>query len=250
MNDVKLLIDLHLRHNRQGPGSEKETLRAIDIANLVSAKDQLEIADIGCGSGASTIVLAQNLNAKITAIDLFSEFLTKLERNAQSQGIDSKIDTLNCSMDALPFEKEKFDVIWSEGAIYNIGFANGVRYLEQFIKPKGYLIVSEITWTTNRRPKEIEDHWKKEYGEIGTAASKFAVLEANGFSPCGYFVLPKYCWIENYYGPLESCLEDFLVRHNRSEEALEIVNAERREIDLYRKYSDYYSYGFYIAKKD
>lgn len=84
-------------------------------------------------------------------------------------------------MDSLPFAKERFDVIWSEGAIYNIGFENGVRYLKQFVKPKGLLIVSEITWTTNERPKEIEDHWNNEYAEIGTAASKFAVLESYGF---------------------------------------------------------------------
>ena len=29
-------------------------------------------------------------------------------------------------MDALPFENEELDLIWSEGAIYNIGFEKGV----------------------------------------------------------------------------------------------------------------------------
>lgn len=250
MNDFTLLIDLHINNDRQGPGGETETLKAVDLANLTSAKTQLEIADIGCGSGASTIALAKKLSAQISAVDLFPEFLTKLDERAQSEGVASKIATVNCSMDSLPFEKEKFDIIWSEGAIYNIGFESGVRYLRQFVKPKGLLIVSEITWTTNERPKEIEDHWNNEYGEIGTAASKFTALETHGFSPRGYFVLPKYCWLENYYNPIESQLEDFLTRHERSEQAIEIVQAERKEIELYRKYSDFYSYGFYIAQKD
>ena len=42
---------------------------------------------------------------------------------------------------------------------------------------------------------------------------------------------------------------DFLRRHNRSDQAKLIVEAEQREIALYEKYDSYYSYGVYIAKK-
>ncbi len=250
MDNFKLLIDLHLNHDRQGPGSSKETLKAIHLANLSTADTHLEIADIGCGSGAAAIVLAKNLDARVTAIDLFPEFLAKLNERARSEEISNKIETLSCSMDELPFNKETFDVIWSEGAIYNIGFENGVRYFRDFIKPKGYLIVSEITWTTNTRPKEIEEYWNSEYSEIDTAARKFAALESNGFSLRGYFVLPEDCWLENYYKPIESGIQEFLMRHKGNRGAIEIAEAERKELELYRKYRNYYSYGFYIAQKD
>ena len=37
-------------------------------------------------------------------------------------GLSEKVTTLCCSMDNLPFGDEEYDVIWSEGAIYNVGF--------------------------------------------------------------------------------------------------------------------------------
>ena len=76
MNELELIIDLQKNSERQGPGSEHDTLRALELLNLPT--DQiLKVADIGCGSGGQTITLAKNLNAQITAVDLFPEFLNE-----------------------------------------------------------------------------------------------------------------------------------------------------------------------------
>jgi hypothetical protein len=109
--------------------------------------------------------------------------------------------------------------------------------------------VSEITWTTSSRPSELQSHWDSEYPEIGTASSKIKVIEDNGYSPVGYFVLPENCWLDNYYEPMRSNFQAFLNRNKNSEEAQAIVKAECHEIELYEKYKTYYSYGVYVAKK-
>jgi hypothetical protein len=70
----------------------------------------------------------------------------------------------------------------------------------------------------------------------------------NGYSPLGYFVLPKHCWLDNYYRPLQDRFEGFLRRHGDSEEARAVVAAEQREITLYQRYGDSYSYGMYAAR--
>ena len=111
------------------------------------------------------------------------------------------------------------------------------------------LIVSEITWLTATRPSELHEYWRNEYPEIDTASSKIGVLEKNGYSPVGYFVLPEHCWLENYYRPMQDSFTEFLDRNGNSEEAQAIVAAEKNEIALYEKYKSYYSYGVYIAKK-
>ena len=111
------------------------------------------------------------------------------------------------------------------------------------------MCVSEITWITNSRPKEIEEFWNEEYPEIDTASNKIKKLEENGYSPAGYFILSQNSWIDNYYKPMEKRLSAFLVKHNSSEMAKNIVELQKEEIALYKKYKDYYSYGFYIAKK-
>jgi hypothetical protein len=152
-------------------------------------------------------------------------------------------------MTDLPFDKEEFDIIWSEGAIYIMGFDAGIKKWKYFLKTGGYIVVSEITWITNSRPNEIEEHWNNEYPEIDTASNKIKILEINGFSPVGYFILPEDSWIENYYKPLEERFDDFLKKHDNSEIAKNIVDIEREEIRKYKKYKDYLSYGFYIAKK-
>lgn len=248
MDDLQLLIDLHRPAERQGPGGEAETMRALELAGLDRSR-RLQIADIGCGTGASTLLLARELDADITAVDFLPAFLDALQTRAEVHGVADRISTLHCSMDALPFEEGAFDVIWSEGAVYNMGFAAGISAWHRFLKPGGKLIVSEITWLSATRPPALQAHWETEYPEIDVASAKIERLERHGYSPEAYFVLPVHCWLENYYRPMQRRFDVFLQRHGRSDRAKAVVDAEQHEIGLYEKYRDFYSYGVYVAKK-
>lgn len=249
MDKLQLLIDLHLPAHRQGPGGETETRRAIELAGL-SGQSGLRIADIGCGTGASTLVLARTLDAHITAVDFLPEFLGALNTRAAHAGLAERVSTHKASMEALPFGPDSLDVIWSEGAIYNMGFEAGVRAWRTFLKPGGVLVVSELTWLTDTRPAELDAHWAKAYPEVATASAKMSVLEGNGYTPIGYFTLPEHCWREGYYGPLQQRFPAFLATHQHSDTAQALVEEERREIELYECYHPYFSYGFYIARKN
>lgn len=248
MDDYELLIDLHKQGHRQGPGGDAETEKALNLA-IVDRAAPLKVADIGCGTGASALVLARLLNARITAVDFLQDFLGVLEEKAKNMGVADKISTLACSMDNLPFADEELDIIWSEGAIYNIGFEKGIADWGRYLKAGGLLVASEITWLTDSRPHELQVHWDSEYSEIDVASAKIRILEKCGYSPVGYFVLPEHCWLEQYYRPMQARFKDFLNRNGNSEEARAIVAAEQREIDLYESYKAYISYGVYVAKK-
>jgi ubiquinone/menaquinone biosynthesis C-methylase UbiE len=248
MEDYQLLIDLHKNAKRQGPGGDAETKIALDLS-MIDRSAPLRIADIGCGTGASTLCLARQLNAEIMAVDFLDEFLEVLKKRAKDAGLSEKISTIPCSMEKLPFKDEEFDIIWSEGAIYNIGFEKGIKSWKRHLKSAGLLVVSEITWITGSRPSELQDYWDNEYPEVGVASSKISTLERCGYSPIGYFVLPEHCWTDNYYKPMQESFDDFIKRNCNSEEARAVVEAETREIELYEKYKEYYSYGVYIARK-
>lgn len=244
----ELLVDLHIGGVRQGPGSDEATRRAIALAGLGKRTD-LTIADIGCGTGASTLVLASDLDASVIAVDFLPPFLERLDDEAHRRGLADRITTASASMDELDFEPESLDVIWAEGSIYNIGFENGIRAWRRFLAPGGVLAVSEITWLTAERPAELQEHWDGEYPEIATASAKMGALERAGYSPIGYFALPESCWLDHYYRPAQARFEAFLDRHQHTQVAQEIVEAERREIDLYERFAAYFGYGFYIATR-
>jgi SAM-dependent methyltransferase len=248
MDDLKLLIDLHITADRQGPGGDAQTRRAIELSGL-SRRPNLKVADIGCGTGASTLVLAKDLDAHIVAVDFLSDFLDVLRQRAARAGVTDRIETVNASMDALPIEPESLDAIWSEGAIYNMGFENGVRQWRRRLKPGGVLAVSELTWLTASRPAELEAYWHAQYAEVGTASSKLGVLERNGYAPMGYFVLPPQCWMDVYYRPMQQRFPAFLSRHGWSDAARALVDAEESEIALYSRYRDFVGYGYYVARR-
>ncbi|MBD2719229.1 class I SAM-dependent methyltransferase [Synechococcus sp. FACHB-909] len=249
MDPLELLIDLHRDGERQGPGGDAETELALQLAG-VDRTAPLQLADIGCGTGASTLLLARLLpNARITAVDLRPEFLDVLQARARQQGVAGAITPCAASMDNLPFADGELDMIWSEGAIYNIGFARGIAEWRRFLKPDGLLVVSEITWTTAARPADLQRHWQAEYPEIDRASAKIALLEQHGYAPIGYVVLPRRCWLDHYYRPLQARFNDFLSRHGHSEAAQAIVSAEEQEIRLYEAHSAHFSYGMYVARR-
>lgn len=248
MEGLDLLIDLHRDAQRQGPGGDEETRLAVTLSGLRGTQG-LKIADIGCGTGASTRVLAHELDAHITAVDFLPDFLKQLTIAVKRAGVSERIETFAGSMDALPFGECAFDAIWSEGAIYNMGFETGIKAWRQFLKPGGILAVSELTWLTSERPSELNQHWMTEYPEVATASSKMAILEQHGYAPVGYFTLSEHCWIDNYYGPMRERFEAFLARHGHSEPARAIVEAEETEIALYERFKSYVSYGYYVARK-
>jgi SAM-dependent methyltransferase len=248
MNYLELLVDFHINNKRQGPGGTDETLRALSFLNFDNART-IKIADIGCGNGAQTFVLASHTNSEITAIDLFPQFLEKLDRKAKELKLSDKIKTKCESMEKLSFAEGSLDLIWSEGAIYNMGYEKGLKYWHKFLKNKGYIAVSEICWLRSNPPKELVDFWKDAYSEMDFISSKIKIMEEAGYAPIGFFSLPERCWIENYYEPANLGIPDFLNRHAHSDVAKRVVKEHWDEIGLYKKYIDYYGYGFFIGQK-
>jgi SAM-dependent methyltransferase len=143
---------------------------------------------------------------------------------------------------------QQWDLIWSEGAIYNIGFERGLREWRRFLKPDGYLVVSEACWFTEQRPDEIERFWVDAYPEIDTLANKPRQVQQAGYLPVSMFILPETCWTDHFYTPQVSHQQQFL-QHAGNAAAASLVAEQRREAELYDRYKAYYGYSFFIAKK-
>ena len=244
--DFSLINEYFSELERQGPGSPKETIRALGFIGNLSNKAR--IADLGCGTGAQTMVLAQNTEATITALDLYAGSIDKLNATAEKLGLLNKVKGIVGSMDDLPFRNDEFDLIWSEGAITNIGFENGLNYWKKFLKKDGYVAVTYESWFTNERPIEIEKWWKDAVPEISTIAHNISIMQKTGYIPVAVFTLPESCWID-YFIPQKARQKEFLKKHAGNKTVENLIAFMRREADLYSKYKQYYGYVFYIGKK-
>lgn len=118
--DFNLISEFFLNAKRQGPGSEEATVKALNFIDGIT-KDTM-IADLGCGTGCQTIYLANNTPAQITALDIVSESIEKLNNTIAQKNLGNRVKAITGSMHNLPFEKNSLDIIWSEGAIYHIGY--------------------------------------------------------------------------------------------------------------------------------
>lgn len=245
--DFNLICEYFSSIERQGPGSPEATVRALSfIDNLTSDS---HIADVGCGTGSPTRVLAQHTPCRITGIDLFPHFIELFNDNAESQHLQDRVKGVVASMCEMPFREEELDLIWSEGAIYNIGYLKGLTEWHRYLKQGGYIAVSEATWFTDERPAEINDYWMDAYPEIDTVANKILQMQKAGYSFVSAFVLPENCWTDHYYALQVPAHETFLLKHKDNRTACDLVAAQRHEAQMYAKYKEYYGYVFYIGKK-
>ncbi len=245
--DFTLICEFFSLMERQGPGSPEATLKALSFIDNLT--EQSRIADLGCGTGGQTMTLAEHIQGQITGLDLFPDFINIFNRNAEQLGLQDRVEGIVGSMDDLPFREGELDLIWSEGAIYNIGFERGLNEWRKYLTTGGYIAVSESSWFTEERPAEIENYWMAHYPEIDTIPNKVAQIQKAGYVPVATFILPENCWTEHYFAPKVRAEKLFLDKYAGNKSAEEFVALQSHEEEIYRKYKEFYGYVFYIAKK-
>jgi len=107
---IELLVELHEGLERLGPGDDESTLRALRLC--ADLPPQPQVLDVGCGTGAQTLALAQHTAGQVTATDLMPTFLNTLEARLADRGLQDRVTTQVADMSALPFADGTFDVIW------------------------------------------------------------------------------------------------------------------------------------------
>jgi ubiquinone/menaquinone biosynthesis C-methylase UbiE len=245
--DFNLICEYFSSVDRQGPGSPEVTIKALGFIDNLNSKSN--IADVGCGTGGQTMVMAKHAPGRITGIDLFPKFIDLFNSNACKQNLQDRVKGIVGTMEKLPFQDGELDLIWSEGAIYNVGFKRGLNEWRRLLKTGGYIAVTEASWFTKERPSEIEEFWQDNYPEIDTVPNKVAQVQEAGYVPTATFILPENCWTEHFYKPQIKAQEAFLKKYAGNKTAEKYIAWERHDAQLYYKYKEYYGYVFYIGKK-
>jgi ubiquinone/menaquinone biosynthesis C-methylase UbiE len=247
MEGIEYLYELCEALPRSGPGDNEFTRRAFNV--IPKTTKHPFILDIGCGQGMQTIELAKISDGKIIALDNHQGFLDMLMGQAKKQGLEEKIIPKNMSMLDMNFEEETFDIIWSEGALYSMGFQNGLKRCHQLLKDKGYLAVTELVYTVSDPPNAVVEYLGSEYPDIKQVAENIETIKKAGFNLISNFTLPESAWLDNYYIPIEKELPRLNKKYQGNDVALTVFEGFKDEVDFYRKYSKFYGYEFFVMQK-
>ena len=197
---IQALVKLHLGIERQGPGD-------IDFSKYILSQipdlpTHPRIADIGCGTGAGALFLADRFKSKVKAVDFSREFLDELINRAKQRGLEHLVEAIECDMGNLDWTPEFIDLLWSEGAAYNLTFKGALKAWRPFMAANGIAVISEISFFTNDVPKSVREYWQNAYPAIGTESENVGHVNSSGFEILGTHRLPSKAWWDNYYEPL------------------------------------------------
>ena len=243
---MNLFWEIHSGLPQEGPGDDSSTLKALSL--IPDIPPDPSILDIGCGPGRQTIALAKQTGGQIIALDKHQPFLEEVEKRAKVEGLSNSIMLKRCLMADLDFDEKSFDIIWSEGAIYIMGFRKGLEYWKRFVKPGGAVAVTEISWLTDNPPDETRRFWHENYPAMKSVDENLKIIDNLGYSLLSHFTLPESSW-EDYYLPLEKRIAGLRVKYEGNKEAQKFLDVEQAEIHLYHKYRDVYGYVFYVMRK-
>ncbi len=244
----EIFFDVQRGLPRQGPGCDKRTIEALSLC--IGLPERLAILDIGSGPGMQTVALAKTLTeGHITALDLHQEYLNELKGRAEAAKVIEHIDILAGDMNELPFLRQSFDLIWSEGAAYIMGFEKALLVWKRFLKPGGCIAVSELVWLQPDPPTEVAEFFGGEYPAMTDVITIVATMQASGYEPLGHFTLPDSAWWESYYTPLEAKLPSLYEKYAGDKEALSVIETTEREIEMRRRFGNFYGYEFFVGRR-
>lgn len=239
-------LELHQGNPQEGPGNHESTKRALEMLGELPPKSR--ILDLGCGPGRQTLDLLRLTEASVTALDNHQEYLDQLTKSVHEQGFSERLGIVLGDMAQLNFSRESFDLIWSEGALYSIGFEEGLKLVSPLLKKGGGIAVSELTAIATGAPEEGKEFWQGEYPAMKDIAGNLELFESVGFTEVKHFVLPECAWWD-YYNPMIEKHRAFREKYAGNKTAMAVLEFEEKEIEMVRRYSDYFGYVFYVARR-
>jgi len=234
--------------------------RALELAQPLP--DNPFVIDLGCGPGLAAVELAAMLpGASILGVDLHQPFVDNLNALASDRDLAQRLRGVVGDMASPPARDCGFDLNWSEGAAYSIGFENALSTWRPLLAPGGRFAASEAVWLPaalghrgnekavpgDHVPDVVLANWE-EYPDLTDRAGCLERIDRAGYRLLGDFTLPEDVWWTHYYGPMEERIREVRDLYATNPEALAVVDNCQSEIDVYREHSDLFGYQFFVLE--
>jgi SAM-dependent methyltransferase len=232
---------------RQGPGNRTCAAKALALCSDLPPKPA--VLDLGCGVGEQTIHLAELTSGVIVAIDSHAPSIERLRATVSKLGLSHRVLPVVGDMANAGLPPSSFDLVWSEGALYNIGIENALRICHGLLRPGGYLAFTDAVWRKENPPPEVKASFDLDYPTMGKVRQVLATIKRCGFSLIDHFTLPDEAWWDDFYTPMQSRIEELRGKYADDGEALAVLDHLAQEPAMHRRHSDYYAYEFFVVRR-
>jgi hypothetical protein len=193
------------------------------------------------------MVLAKELGTLVHAVDSYEPFLNDLTRRAKQARIEHLVQTHCMDMKDIPGVFQHIDLLWSEGAAYNIGFSSALTTWASVINQGGFAVVSELSWLREQVPDMVREFFLSGYPDMQPVHHNIVVAENAGYKVLNTYALPKEAWVEGYYDILEPRAKA-LVDHP-APSVRDFAAETVKEIEIFECSEDSYGYVFYVLQR-
>ncbi len=243
----KIFFEVYEALPRQGPGSRACAEKALSLCKGLPPNPA--ILDLGCGTGGQTLHLAELTCGSILAVDHHGPSIERLKAKLAEHGLSQRVRAVTGDMSRLEQPPESFDLIWSEGAFYNIGIDNALRICQGLLRPGGCLAFTEAVWRKENPPPEVKTSFELEYPTMGWVKDVLTAIHKCGFELLGHFTLPDEAWWNDFYTPMQRRLEVLRATHANDGEALSILDQIAQEPEMHHRFSAFYAYEFFVVRR-
>jgi len=196
---------------------------------MLPKSDKPRILDIGCGSGVPTMELATLGRGEVIGIDIDQSALDKLTGKIREAGFSDRVQAVNCSILDMPFPDESFDLIWSEGSIFVVGFKRGIQDWKRFLKTGGFMVIHD---------------------EKGDVEEKLRQISQCGYKLLGYFILSEETWWTEYFAPLEKLIAESQTSYADDPHTLEELSQAQKELEMFRRNPERNNSVYFVIQKN
>lgn len=232
------------------PGGMKATSQ---LSSMLEIQENMNVIDIACGKGSTTMLLAEKYGCHVTGIDISEELIQEARYMAKKKGLTHKVEFLIGDAMNLPFQNNCFDIAISQAMLVLVeDKIKTIQETYRVIKPGGKAGWLELSWK-----KEIDSAFLDKISNVLCAycMTKVGTYKEweNIFQKAGINNLKIVkgnnvhgSFLDNLYDEgLFNSIKMFykIMRNKEIRERINIMN------NFFKDYNDYFGLGIYLFDK-